>query len=1054
MINKLVSFALHQPFFLILLTVLFIAAGIAAYRSLPVEAFPDVTDTQVQIITLYPGRAAEEVEKQVTIPIEIGLSGIPHSVRLFSHTQFGLSFVVVTFDDAVDAYFSRQQVLERLRGVDLPPGVESDLGPLATPIGEIYRYRLKGDEKFSPTELRTLQDWVVERQIKTVPGVADVVTYGGFIKQYQVQPNLAKMRSYGITLQQLQTALNRGSTNAGGSYVENGEQQYLIRGIGLLRSADDIGKIVVAARNGTPLLVREIADVTVGAVPRQGVTGQDKEDDIVTGIVLMRKGENPSEVLIALKEKIDSLNATVLPKGVQITPIYDRTWLIGTTLTTVFKNLAEGAALVAVVLLLFLGNIRAALIVAIMIPLSLLATFLGLTIRGIPANLLSLGAMDFGIIVDGAVIVVENIFRELSELAHHRGFSGNHEALKAVIQKAASEVGRPTFFSMLIIITAYLPIFTLQRHEGRIFAPMAWTVTSALIGSLIFSLTLVPLLCYFLLRRGISEKENFIVRFCHRLYRPTLAWALNRRLLVIGAAVILLVASLATVPRLGSEFLPELNEGTLWVNIYFPPGISISETKRLARRVREILGQYPVVRSVVSKAGRPEDGTDPKPINMAEFFVDLKPLPEWPHGLIREKLIEEMDKALDEVPGVEPSFSQPIRDNVLESISQIDGQIVIKVFGENGDVLKEQAQKVLDTISPIQGVARAFIDRFGQVPQLQIEINRDQAARYGLNIADIQDVIETALGGKVATEIWEGERKFAVAVRLDESQRQLDNIKNILVDTPDGLRIPLEQLTNISVKNGSMNISRELGTRVLAIGVFIRDRDMGSLVAEMQDKVKQKVNLPPGYYITWGGEFENQQRAMKRLALIVPVSVLLIFALLFNAFRSAKSSLLILLNVPFALIGGIFALLLTGIHLSVSAAIGFIALFGQAVLNGVVMVSYFNQLRESGMSPYEAVRRGAQTRLRTVLMTAMLAMLGLLPMALSHSIGSEVQKPLAVVIIGGLVSATILTLYVLPTLYLLFFRERGGPHSPPGLPRESLEQLTPQELLEKSTLHV
>ncbi|PWT84995.1 MAG: CusA/CzcA family heavy metal efflux RND transporter [Proteobacteria bacterium] len=1043
--NKLVSFALHQPFFLLLLTALFIAAGVAAYRSLPVEAFPDVTDTQVQVITLYQGRAAEEVEKQVTIPVEIGLSGIPHSVRLFSHTQFGLSFVVVTFDDAVDAYFARQQVLERLRGVDLPPGVETDLGPLATPIGEIYRYRMKSDGTFSPTELRTLQDWVVARQMKTVPGVADVVTYGGFIKQYQVQPDMAKMRSYGITLQQLLTALNRGSTNAGGSYIESGEQQYLIRGLGLARSPEDIGKIVVKAKGGTPLLVREIAEVTTGAVPRQGVTGQDKEDDIVTGIVLMRKGENPSEVLKALKVKIDSLNGSVLPKGAQITPIYDRTWLIGTTLKTVFKNLAEGAMLVTLVLLLFLGNLRAAMIVAIMIPLSLMATFLGLTIRGIPANLLSLGAMDFGIIVDGAVIVVENIFRELSHHAHQRGFSRNHAVFKAAIQKAANEVGRPTFFSMLIIITAHIPIFTLQRHEGRIFAPMAWTVTSALIGSLIFSLTLVPLLCYFLLRRGVSEKENFVVRFFQRLYRPTLAWALKQRLLVISAAVVILVASLATVPKLGSEFLPELNEGTMWVNIYFPPGISVSETMRLAARVREILSRYPVVKSVISKAGRPEDGTDPKPINMAEFFVDLKPPEEWPPDLTREKLVEEMDKALDEVPGVDPSFSMPIRDNVLESISQIDGQIVVKVFGADGDVLREQTQKILQTITPIRGVARAFIDRYGQVPQLQIEVNRDQAARYGLNMADVQDVIETALGGKQTTEIWEGERKFPVVVRLDEAERRMDRIKNILVDTPDGLRIPLEQLTTISIKNGSMNISREFGTRVMAIGVFIRDRDMGSLVAEMQDKVDKAVKMPPGYYVTWGGEFENQQRAMKQLALIVPVSVLLIFALLFNAFGSAKSALLILLNVPFALIGGIFALLFTGIHLSVSAAIGFIALFGQAVLNGVVMVSYFNQLRESGMSPLEAVKQGAQTRLRTVLMTAMLAMLGLLPMALSHGIGSEVQKPLAVVIIGGLVSATILTLYVLPSLYLLFERKASSPPPSPPSARDSVSHEREEE---------
>src|SRR5262245_795027 len=519
MIKRFVAFGLDQPFFLILLAALFIAGGIAAFRSLPVEAFPDVTDTQVQVITLYAGRAAEEVEKQVTIPLEIALSGIPHSVRLFSHTQFGLSFIAVTFDDAVDAYFSRQQVLERLRDVDLPQGVSPDLGPWATPIGEIYRYRIKGN--ISPTEMRTIQDWTVARQLKTVPGVADIVTYGGFIKQYQVEPDFPKMKAYDVTLQQLFAALGRGSANAGGGYVEEGEQQYLIRGIGLLKSVDDIGNIVVTERNETPLLVKDISTVEVGGVPRQGLSGQDNEDDIVTGLVLMRKGENPSVVLQDLKVKIDSLNSSVLPPGVQIVPIYDRTWLIDTTLRTVFHNLAEGALLVTGVLLVFLGSFRAALIVALMIPLSLLATFTGLTLRGIPANLLSLGAMDFGIIVDGAVIVVENIFRKISEhSSHQRGFKSDRRALKQVILDATVEVGRPTFFSMLIIITAHIPIFTLQRHEGRIFAPMAWTVTSALVGSLALSLSLVPLLCYFLLRKSISEKENVVIRSCKRVYRP------------------------------------------------------------------------------------------------------------------------------------------------------------------------------------------------------------------------------------------------------------------------------------------------------------------------------------------------------------------------------------------------------------------------------------------------------------------------------------------------------------------------------------------------------
>lgn len=1023
MLNRLVSFALNQPLLVILLTIIFIAGGFTAFRALPVEAFPDVTDTQVQVITLYSGRAAEEVEKQVTMPLEIGLSGIPHSIRLFSHTLFGLSFVVLTFDDGVDAYFARQQVIERLRGVDLPDGVTPELGPLATPIGEIYRYRLRGDgvtPEVSSMDLRTLQDWVVEKQLKTVPGVADVVTYGGLVKQYQVQPDLAKMKGFNITLQQLDNALGRGNANAGGSYIEKGEQQYLIRGLGLLHSADDIGNVVVDSRGGTPIFIKDIASVETGSVPRQGLVGQGDDDDCVNGIILMRKGENPSEVLKAVREKVDSLNSRSLPKGVKIDPIYDRTWLIGTTLRTVFKNLAEGAMLVTFVLLLFLGNIRAAIIVAITIPLSLMATFMGLTFRGIPANLLSLGAMDFGIIVDGAVIVVENIFRELSEHAAPPGQRLSVETIRAGILKATSEVGRPTFFSMLIIITAHLPIFTLQRHEGRIFAPMAWTVVSALIGSLIFSLTLVPLLSYFLLRKRLREKDNLIVRVCKAIYRPTLIWALCHRWVVLSGAVVMLVISLLVVPLLGSEFLPELNEGTMWVNMTFPPGISNQEVVRLTRQVRGLLGQYPEVRMVNSKAGRPEDGTDPKLINAIEFFVDLKPQEEWRPGMTREQLEKQMDQALDVIPGINPSFSQPIRDNVLESISQIDGQIVIKLYGDDGEKLKANAQRILDLVQPIKGVARAFIDRFGMVPQLQIEIDRAKAARYGLNVADIQDVIETALGGRVATEIWEGERKFDVAVRLGEEQRQIANIANVVVDTPGGQRIQLRDLANITTKSGQMNISRELGLRVAAIGVFIRGRDMGSLVAEMQEKVGKEIQLPPGNFITWGGEFENQQRAMRRLAMIIPVSVLLIFVLLFNAFKSVRSSMLILLNVPFAVIGGIFALYLTGIHLSVSAAIGFIALFGQAVLNGVVMISHFNQLRDEGQTAYQAVVNGGMVRLRTVLMTAMLAMLGLLPMALSHGIGSETQKPLAVVIIGGLVSATALTLIVLPVLYLVF----------------------------------
>jgi cobalt-zinc-cadmium resistance protein CzcA len=1031
MIPKLVHFALNQPLFLCLLVLTFIGAGISAFNGLPVEAFPDVSDIQVQVITLFPGRAPEEVEKQVTIPIEVALAGVPHSVRMFSHTQFGLSFVVLTFDDAANDYFARQQVMERLTGADLPAGVQPNLAPLSTPIGELYRFRVVGAGR-DARDLRTTEDWVIERQIKTVPGVADVVSFGGLVKQYEVQPDLARLKAYNISLQQLFTALGRGNANAGGSYTEQGAQQYLSRGVGLFRSPDDIRRTVIGAHQGTAIHVQDVAQVVISAIPRQGIAGQDDEDDIVSGIVLMRKGENPSDVLERVKVRIGELNNRILPKGVKIVPYYDRSWLIGTTLHTVFHNLAEGAMLVAFVLLLFLGNLRAAFIVAILIPLSLLATFLGLSWRGIPANLLSLGAVDFGIIVDGAVIVVENVFRHLSE--GQVDYRKDPVRFKQAIMSAASEVGRPTFFSMLIIIAAHLPIFTLQRHEGRIFAPMAWTVTSALIGSLLLSLSLVPLLCYALLRKKIPHEDNWLVRRAKALYEPVLTFALNRWKLVLGIAVTCLAGALVLFTRLGTEFLPELDEGTLWVTVTLPPGISVNESILWCRRIREALHTVPEVRSVISKAGRPEDGTDPKSLNQTESFVDLKPASEYRPGFTKSRVIDELQRAVESrYPGVDVGISQPIRDNVLESISQIKGQVVIKVFGDETSEILKYVREIKHRISPIPGVNDAFIDRDGEVPQIVVEVDREGAGRYGINIQDVQDVVETALGGKSATDIWEGEKHFGVVVRLPENDRRIDRMKAILVDTPDGPKVPLAQLASFKKVSGPVNISREAGKQLKAVGVFIKGRDMGSVVADMQAATKD-IKLPDGYYVTWSGEFENQQRAMKRLAVVLPVSVFIIFVLLFNTFRSVKSSLLILLNVPFAVIGGILALWLTGIPLSVSAAIGFIALFGQAVLNGVVMVSYFNQLTDAGKTALEAVKLGALVRLRTVLMTAMLAMLGLLPMALSHGIGSETQRPLAIVIIGGLVSATPLTLIVLPIVYLLFNRgEKTQPAADVGV---------------------
>ena len=1014
--KRLIHYALHQPLFIVLGTLLFVMAGVIAFKNLSVEAFPDVTDTQVTVIALYPGRAAEEVEKQVTLPIETALSGLPNSIRVFSHTQFGLSYTVITYDDAANVNIARQQVNERLNGLDVPPGAQVNVAPNATPVGEVMRYRVRGDGQ-TTTDLRTLEDWVIERALRKVPGVADVVAMGGFIKQYEVQPDLDKLRAYKLTFQNLLDALGRGNSNAGGSYVAQGQQQFAIRGIGLLQSADDIGRIVVAARGTTPILIRDIANVKIGAVPRLGIVGQDLDDDVVTGIVIMRKGENPSVVLKGVKEKIAELNARGLPKGVQIVPYYDRTWLMGKTLTTVFRNLVEGALLVALVLYLFLSNIRASLAVVVIIPLALLSTFLGLKIMGVPANLLSLGAMDFGIIVDGAVIVIENIMHRLAEKKEGM----NDAERRNVIIEAANEVGRPTLFSMLIIIAAHIPIFALQRHEGRIFQPMALSVTTALVGSLIFSLTLVPLLAYWMLRKKLPHGDNRIVASAKRLYAPVLDWALSRRRTVVVIALGVFALAMVAAARLGSEFLPELNEGTFWANFDMPSSVSSEEAAKILLMARKALTSVPEVRTSVSKAGQPEDGTDPKTLSMAEIFIDVKPQEEWRKGLTRDQLIEEMDRKLSAIPGIDPAFSQPIRDNVLESISQIKGQIVVKVAGEDLKELRRVAEAIQREIKQVQGVQRGEIDRLGDLPQLVIDIDRDRAARLGLNVQDIQDVVEAALGGKAATQLWEGERKFAVAVRLPENRRVIASLPQTLIPTPDGGYTQLGSVATIREPSGAMNIAREAGRRTVAIGIFIKGRDMGSVVKDMQARVAENVKLPPGYTVGWSGEFENQERAMQRLSVVVPISLLLIFVLLFDAFKSFRMAALILINVPLALIGGFVALWIFSIPLSVSAAIGFIALSGQAVLNGVVMLSVFQQLQQAGHSVMDAVKLGSMQRLRTVLMTAMLAALGLLPMALSHDIGSETQRPLAIVVIGGLITATLLTLVVLPALYVAWF---------------------------------
>ena len=1018
--RRVLGLCLAQPLAVLGLTALFAVAGTLAFLHLPIEAFPELADPQVYVITLFPGHAAEEIERQVTLPIEQELNGLPGLGRMRSVSIFGLSYVTLTFDDGTDLYFARQQVSERLAGVDVPDGVKPSLGPLSTPTGEIFRYTLEGPG-YSPMQLREVEDWVMERHLKQVPGVADVVSFGGFVKQFQVQVDAQELQARGVTLHQVFDALARSNVNAGGNYIEHGEEQYVVRGLGTLHDAGDIEEVVVAARGGTPIRIRDVARVTVGAAPRRGVVTRDLEPEAVEGIVLMRRGSNPSIVLAALHTKLAQLNGGILPPGMRVETFYDRGVLVRRTLVTVSHNLIVGALLVVVVVGAFLLSLRAALIVALTIPLSLLGAFLYLKLRGMSANLLSLGAVDFGIIVDGAVIMVEHVARRLAGIPNRR------EARSAVLE-AADKVARPTLFALSIIIVAYVPIFTLEHVEGRIFAPMANTVCAALVGALVFSFTLVPLLSFMLLRGQGGERETPLEAVALRAYRPALRWALRRRRIVLAGTAAMLLAGGWLFGRLGTEFLPTLNEGALYVTITLPPSVSLNRGARLVvPRIRDAFLSFSEVKQVLSQLGGPDDGTDPAPANNLEFFVDLKARDVWPRGMTLDRLVGDMRERLADIPGIEANFSQPIKDNIEENISGVNGQVAIKLFGDDLDALRQSAVEVKRTLEQVPGVADLAVVHSAELPQVHVVVDRKAIARYGLNIADVQDVAETAIGGRTATTLWEGERHFDVAVRLAEASRAtFDRIPDVRVATADGAQVPLGQLARVEISPGEAAVDREANMRFVGVKCNVRGRDLGGFVAEAQRRVAAQVHLPPNSFITWGGEFENQRRAMARLAIIVPVSIALILAILVRTFGSLACALLILATIPFALVGGVVGLDVAGLNLSVSACIGFIALMGQVVLNGVVLVSQINALRADGLRLGAAVEEGAIRRLRAVLMTALLAALGLLPAALSTEIGSETQRPLAVVVIGGLVSATLLTLLVLPVLYTMLLPERAA----------------------------
>ena len=990
--------------------------GVWAYMGLTIEAFPDPTDTQVQIITRSAGQPAEEMERQVSIPIERAVNGMPGLFRVRSINLFGLSYITLTFRDGVDAYFARSQTIERLRLVDMPEGVRPELGSHSTPIGEIYRYTLTSPRN-DPLELRVQQDWVVRPRLLQVDGVADVISYGGLIREIQVRPDPVAMAAKRLTMGDLEEALGKASINASGGVLERGAEQLVIRSEGLFQSVPEIGRIAVASRSGTPIFLSDVASVHVGWTPRQGIVGRGADHDVVQGIILMRRGENPTDVLERVREKVATLNREVLTDGTKLDVFYDRTELVSKTLQTVGKNLLEGAVLVTTVLFVFLLDLRAALMVATLIPLSLMCAFVYLRSRGMAANLLSMGAVDFGVIVDGAVVVVEAIAVRMVGLENAGG--DLEIEVGARIRSAVNEVARPTFFSLLIIMAAYLPIFLLERVEGRIFAPMAHTVVAALAGGLVFSVTLIPVLATFAYRKPRKHHESPILVAASKAYVPSLRAALRHPALVIGSAVVALVLSVKLLGGLGSEFLPELNEGAMYLTFTLPANTSLNEGRRMEPILAEIVDRFPQVEARISQLGRPEDGTDPKLANNLELFVKLKPAEEWPKSTPTiGALMTQMNDAMVAIPGVEVNFSQPIRDNVNESIAGQQGQVALKIFASDMNDLKVAADQAKTALAAVPGIADLGIVKSGVQPQVQVKPKRDQLGRFGLTMKDVQSFLATALGGSAAATLWEGDRSFDIVLRLPDASRDtVEQLSALRIPTPTGALVPLDAVADVSVGYGLAAINRENAQRYVGIRMNVRGRDLGSFVDDARRAVDAKVVKKPGMTLQWGGEFESKERAMKRLQLVVPVAMLLTFVLLFNAFKSVPLAVLVLLNVPFALIGGAVGLWIFDMPLSIAAAVGFIALVGQAALNGVLVLSAVETRRLEGMHIDEAIVLGASDRLRAVLMTAALAALGLIPAAISKAIGSEMQRPMAVVIVGGTVSAAILTLIVLPVMY-------------------------------------
>jgi heavy metal efflux system protein len=1024
-IKGIIAFSLKNKPFTFFWVGILIISGFIAFKNMPIEAFPDVTNTQIIIVSEWNGKSAEEIERFVTTPVEIAMNSVQKKTSVRSITMFGLTVIKIIFEDGVEDFFARQQVNNLLQNVSLPDGASCDIQPPYGPTGEVFRYTLKSDKRDS-RDLLTIQNWVIDRQLRSVPGVADLVAFGGQEKTYEISVDPNRLAKYDITPLQIYEAVNQSNINVGGDIIEKNGQAYVVRGVGLLGSISDIENIIVDEAGDNPILVKNVADVAEKSMPRVGQVGLNGNDDVVEGIVVMRKGENPNEVLARVKEKIHELNNRILPKDVSIETFYDRDNLMNLTTTTVMHNMLEGILFVTIIVLLFMADWRTTVTVSIVIPLSLLFAFLCLKLMGMSANLLSLGAVDFGIIIDGAVVMVEGIYVTLDHIAKKRGMKAyNKLAIGSVIKKTGTDLGKAIFFSKLIIITALLPIFAFQKVEGKMFSPLAYTLGFALLGALLFTLTLVPVLCHLFLNKNVNEKHNPFVAFWNKIVEKGFNWTLKHKRKTLIVTVSLIILTGFSGKFLGTEFLPQLNEGALWVEAKFPISQSLTETVKNTANLRKELQRFPEVNGVLSQVGRSNDGTDPSGFYYVQMQVNLKHKDEWKRKISMDDLVREMDDALSQYQGIGFNYSQPIIDNVAESVAGINASNAIKIFGDDLEELDKIANKVINEIEHVNGIKDVGILRNLGQPEVSVILDREKMAAYGVRISDAQAVLEMAFGGKTATQKYEGEKKFDIRIRYQNEYRKDEkDISNIKVPTIQGSLIPLMEITSIEKNTGPAFIYRDNTKRFIGVKFSVRDRDLGSTIAEAQKNVLNKIKLPQGYTIGWTGEFENQVRATGTLGQMIPISLVGIFVLLFIMFGNVRDSLLVLTNVPFAIIGGIIALHITGTNFGISGGVGFIALLGICIQNGVILISEFHNNLKLKFNLETSIIEAVKSRTRPVVMTALMASIGLLPAALSTGIGSESQKPLAIVIIGGLITATVLTLLVFPIIFWVFNKSK------------------------------